>query len=151
MFGLNFLFVEYNFFWQPLSTMFMHATLMHIVMNMVILFQFGTLIEQTYGPKILFLLFFIGGVMTSLASFAYIYIFNMTSHNIVGASGAISVLIGFVAFVDKTKTKVMLIWVLAISFLPLLMGLNIAWYSHLAGFGIGYIAGSKAEKKYLDI
>lgn len=124
---------------------------MHIVMNMTILFVFGNSIEQTYGKKVFFLLYFIGGVATSILAFTYIYTFDMFDQNIVGASGAISVLIGFVASVDNSKTKPMTIWILAISFLPLLLGLNIAWWAHLAGFAVGYIVGMSATKKFLII
>lgn len=151
MFGLNMMFVRYNFWWQPLSSMFMHGGLLHIVMNMVILFQFGNIIERAYSKRAFFLLYFVGGVATSVLAFGYIYAFDKIDHNIVGASGAISVLIGFVASVDSSKTKPMTIWILAISLLPLVLGLNIAWYAHLAGFGIGYIAGLGATKKFLSI
>jgi membrane associated rhomboid family serine protease len=30
---------------------------------------------------------------------------------------------------------------LLISFVPLLMGMNIAWYAHLIGFGLGWLSG----------
>ncbi len=139
--GMNFLFLKYNFFWQPVSSMFVHGGLMHIVMNMVILFQFGNMIEYRYGKMALFLLYYLGGIFTSLFSFLYLYSFDLFSHNIIGASGAISVLIGFVAYVDISQRKAMIAWILAISFLPLILGLNIAWYAHIIGFAIGYVVG----------
>ncbi len=61
--------------------------------------------------------------------------------NLVGASGAISVLLGFLAYIDRYNRKGLVIVILIVSFAPLLMGVNVAWYAHLIGFGIGYLAG----------
>jgi membrane associated rhomboid family serine protease len=35
----------------------------------------------------------------------------------------------------------MVAWILVMSFAPILIGLPIAWYSHLIGFAIGFIMG----------
>jgi membrane associated rhomboid family serine protease len=61
--------------------------------------------------------------------------------NLVGASGAISVLIGFLALKDIVNRKGLIIWILLISFAPLLLGLPIAWYAHIIGFLLGWILG----------
>ena len=61
--------------------------------------------------------------------------------NLVGASGAISVLLGLVALRDRFNRKGIIIWVLLISFAPLLLGLPIAWYAHIIGFIIGWLMG----------
>ena len=55
-----------------------------------------------------------GGVLTQILSFIYIYFAfeNEKFINLVGASGALS-------------------------FLPLFMGINVAWYAHFIGWGIG--------------
>ncbi len=51
------LFPEYFFknpdfrFWQPLTSMFMHANIMHIAFNMFALFSFGSLLEQFWGSR----------------------------------------------------------------------------------------------------
>lgn len=121
--------------------MFMHANLAHLLMNMAVLYQFGGLIERSFGVKKFMLIYFLGGIATSLLSFIYIYLdfkLNSTIINLVGASGAISVLMGVVAFFDKNSTKGLLIAILIISFAPMLMGVNVAWYAHIIGFGLGY-------------
>lgn len=138
--GMNMYFLVYGFWWQPLSTMFTHGGFFHILMNMLVLYQFGNLLEHYIGKKQLFILYFIGGVLTSLLSFVYLYLFDPTS-NLVGASGAISVLLGFVALLDTNQRKAIIIWILLISFAPLLLGMPIAWYAHLIGFGIGWVFG----------
>ncbi|MDR2081654.1 MAG: rhomboid family intramembrane serine protease [Campylobacteraceae bacterium] len=141
--GLNIYFIN-GFFWQPLTTMFTHGHITHLFMNMVVLFQFGSIIESVRGRIFFLKLYFIGGILTSLLSFAYIY----TAYekfgeiiNVIGASGAICVLIGWIAQKDSFNRKGLIIAILLISFLPMLIGLKVAWYAHLIGFGVGWAAG----------
>ena len=140
LFGLNIYFLEYNLWFQPLSTMFVHGGIAHILMNMFVLFQFGNQIEQAIGKLKFILLYFIGGLLTSFGSLAYMYLTGDWA-NLVGASGAISVLLGLVALRDTFNRNGIIVWVLLISFAPLLIGLPIAWYSHLIGFVIGWLIG----------
>ena len=138
--GLNIYFLKYGFYWQPLTTIFTHSGMMHIAMNMFILFQFGNLIEQIFGIKKFIFIYLVGGVLTSLASFVFMQKFGM-AHNLVGASGAISVIMGFIALKDKYQRSGMIVWILLISFAPLLLGMPIAWYAHLLGFIFGWLMG----------
>ncbi|MCK9337614.1 MAG: rhomboid family intramembrane serine protease [Arcobacteraceae bacterium] len=138
--GLNIFFLEYNLWYQPLSTMFVHGGIFHLAMNMFVLYQFGNLIEQSKGLFKFGFLYFIGGIATSLLSFLFIYIFEL-NHNLVGASGAICVLLGYIALYDKLNRKGLITWVLLISFAPLLIGMPIAWYAHIIGFIIGWGLG----------
>lgn len=136
--GLNMYFVVYDFWWQPLTTMFAHGGLMHLAMNMFVLYQFGGLIEKYRGTKEFLLLYFVCGILTSLISFAYIYFLD-NQVNLVGASGAICALLGYVAYLDKSQRSGIITWVLLISVAPLLIGLPIAWYAHFIGLGLGFI------------
>lgn len=136
--GLNIYFIAYNFWWQPLSTMFAHGGLMHLAMNMFVLYQFGSLIERYRGTTEFLLLYFICGILTSLISFAYIYFLD-PQVNLVGASGAICAILGYVAYWDRTQRSGIITWVLLISVAPLLIGLPIAWYAHFIGLAIGFI------------
>ncbi len=140
LFGLNIYFLKYELWFQPLSTMFVHGGLAHILMNMFVLFQFGTQIENAIGKLRFILLYIIGGLLTSIGSFAYMY-YSSDWANLVGASGAISVLLGFVALRDKFNRKGIIIWVLLISLLPLFIGIPIAWYAHFIGFALGWLMG----------
>jgi len=62
-------------------------------------------------------------------------------HNVVGASGAISVLFGWFAKKDPHLRGGLVVAILIISFVPLLMGVPVAWYGHLIGFVLGWILG----------
>lgn len=139
IFGLNRYLLQ-GFYWQVLSTMFVHGGILHLLMNMAVLYQFGNIIEYNFGYKKYLLLYIVGGILTSAFSMVFMIIFHL-NHNIVGASGAISVLIGFFAYHDKANQKGLVIFILLISIAPLMIGLNIAWYSHLIGFGLGFLVG----------
>ena len=138
LFGLNLYFLVYDFWWQPLSSMFAHGGIAHLGMNMFVLWQFGNLIERGRGKKEIILLYLISGIATSLLSFAYIFYLD-NSVNLVGASGAICALLGYVAYYDKAQRSGIITWVLLISVAPLLIGLPIAWYAHFIGLAIGFI------------
>lgn len=138
--GLNVFFLEANLWYQPLSTIFAHGGVGHILMNMFVLFQFGNLIEKYRGIKTLLILYFIGGILTSLLSFGFMQIMGM-NHNLVGASGAICVLLGYVALIDTYQRKGIITWIVLISIVPVLIGLPVAWYAHLIGLAVGFTLG----------
>ena len=138
LFGLNLYFLVYDFWWQPLSSMFAHGGIAHLGMNMFVLWQFGNLIERLRGAKELVALYLISGLLTSILSFSYtFYLDNQV--NLVGASGAICALLGYVAYYDKAQRSGIITWVLLISVAPLIIGLPIAWYAHFIGFGVGFL------------
>ena len=139
--GLNMFFTDGLYVWQPATSMFMHANLAHLLMNMAVLYQFGSLLERYYGSEKFAVIYCIGGILTSLLSFVYIYVMfktNGTFINLVGASGAISLLLGVLAFLDASSRKGLIIAILLMSFAPVAMGVNVAWYAHIIGFALGY-------------
>ncbi|EAJ2281621.1 rhomboid family intramembrane serine protease [Campylobacter upsaliensis] len=149
-FSLNLLFFEENFFWQLLSSMFLHGNFTHLALNMMVLFGFGRILESYMGSVSFALLYFVGGLITSLLSAFYLlFAFEFLGQKIflVGASGAICVLMGFYAFLDKNSTKGLVIAILLMSFLPLFMGINVAWYGHIFGFMSGYILAFLRRKR----
>jgi len=136
--GLNLYFLVYDFWWQPLSTIFAHGGIAHLGMNMFVLWQFGNLIERFRGAKELVALYLITGLLTSILSFAYIFYLD-NQVNLVGASGAICALLGYVAYYDKAQRNGIITWVLLISVAPLVIGLPIAWYAHFIGLAVGFL------------
>jgi len=134
-------FTDGLYVWQPATSMFMHANLAHLLMNMAVLYQFGSLLERYYGSEKFTVVYCVGGVLTSLLSFIYIYVMFKTNGifiNLVGASGAISLLLGVLAFLDASSRKGLIIAILLMSFAPVAMGVNVAWYAHIIGFALGY-------------
>lgn len=149
LFGLNVDFFIYSFYWQILTSMFMHSPILtefgldimgifHIGMNMAVLWQIGGVLERFLGSWRFLAVYLILGVLTSLISSSYIAFFNVEV-NIIGASGAICALFGILACYDPRNAKGLFIMILLISFAPFLMGIKVAWYAHLVGFILGYL------------
>jgi len=139
LFGLNLNFLIEGFYWQPLTCMFSHGGIVHLSVNMFTLWQLGSLVEESRGKIRFLILYLFAGVLTSLLTFIYIFYVDMYT-TVVGASGAICVILGFAAYCSEKKQKVMiLVLVLLFSFAPFLVGYNVAWYSHLIGLVLGFI------------
>jgi len=115
--GLNIYFLEKLYIFEPLTSIFIHAGAGHLLMNMLFLYQVGTMSELYLGTK-KFIIFYI-----------------------VGASGALCMLFGMLAtsvlYSDKKAWFGYFAIVVAMSFLPLLMGINVAWYAHFIGWTVG--------------
>jgi membrane associated rhomboid family serine protease len=74
-----------------MTSMFLHGSVMHLVGNMVFLFLFGFALEIAIGRGIFLLLYLCSGLGGTLLYWAA----NMgTDHSILGASGAVSGLMG---------------------------------------------------------
>ncbi|MCR4942629.1 MAG: rhomboid family intramembrane serine protease [Campylobacter sp.] len=137
--ALNIGFLRFGLYHQVLSSMFLHANLAHIAMNMAVLYSSGVMLENRIGNFKFLLFYLLCGVATSFLSFFYIYFFD-ENVMIVGASGAISAVLGAIAYLgDKQSAKGLFLALLLMSFAPLLFGENIAWYAHLIGFGLGFL------------
>ena len=146
-FGLNPYFFE-GMPWQLLSSFFMHGGVMHLAMNMAVLYQFGGILERAFGGIKFTLLYIVGGLLSGALCLIYIcYAMSMGEIvNIVGASGAICVLLGVIAYFDERNAGGIFIAILIMSFAPMLMGINVAWYAHIAGFVVGYGFGMIQKK-----
>jgi membrane associated rhomboid family serine protease len=48
--------------WQIITHMFMHGSIMHILFNMLTLFSFGPILEQTLGDRKYLILYFLSGL-----------------------------------------------------------------------------------------
>lgn len=142
--GLNALFFK-GLYHQLLSSIFMHGSAEHLGMNMLALIAFGYRLERALGVVGFVLLYLLGGVLTSALSLSYLY-FEPYS-NLIGASGAVCVLLGFMAYFMPQLRSGLFIGLLIMSFAPMLLGVQVAWYAHIFGFGVGFGAGFlKASK-----
>ena len=134
--GLNLYFLVGGFFWQT-NFYLSHGGIAHLGMNMFVLWQFGNLIEITRGARSFVTLYLVTGILTS---FIFLYIFYVDVRvNLVGASGAICAILGYVVYFDKTQRGGIVTWILLISVAPLLIGLPIAWYAHFIGLFVGFV------------
>lgn len=78
-------------FWPLLTSMFLHAGLIHLAANLIGLIQLGGLLEDLFGSLLVLLSFLVGGL---LAGFMTLTLTNEAGIIYVGASGGIFSLAG---------------------------------------------------------
>lgn len=141
------------------TALFLHADWLHLLGNLVFLLIFGLPAERVLGPWRLLLLFLLGGAASNLAAIVAI---GTPDRVVIGASGAVSALIGtYLALFPGAKLGVVLPLGLFLEFIrvpaPLLIGAwallqvvfawfgpafgMVAWAAHLAGFLFGVVYG----------
>jgi len=81
--------VESGQWWRLFTSMFLHASIPHILFNMTSLFVVGTLAERLYGTGRFIAIYLGGGLAGSLVSFGYAVATGQFHEVAVGASGAI--------------------------------------------------------------
>jgi membrane associated rhomboid family serine protease len=154
-------------FYTIFTAMFLHANLWHLLGNMLFLWVFGENLESKLGTIRFILFYLICGV---IASIAYALIGSGGGLTVIGASGAISgILGGYLILFPKNKIKsiipIVFFWTLAtlpagifiiIWFLYQFFSLGfenmtlIAYSAHIAGFIAGLILIKKfASRKKL--
>lgn len=131
--------------WRLLSSMFLHAGLIHLGLNSYVLWIFGVEIERQIGRVVMLAVFLVTGVFAGATSFAFAPGFTIA----VGASGAIFGLVGaFIAYNYLRRQHVMaqarLRGALTMLVINLVIGFSIPgidWRAHVGGLVAGVIAG----------
>lgn len=82
-------------FWQPITSMFLHGGFLHLFMNMLGLWSIGPILERRIGSKRFFELYFFSGIIGAI----FVLLFQDSNLPTIGASGAISGLLGALAIV----------------------------------------------------
>ncbi|MBI1324304.1 rhomboid family intramembrane serine protease [bacterium] len=139
--------------WRAVTATFIHFNLIHIVLNVFGLIQLGRLIEEWYGPRLLFgVLIFVGFAGNMIAALARPVVGTPNIYTLTTSSGGGSTivfgLIGLVAVVGKRSRSRMgrylynqMIMLLAVNFF---IGLTIPQmdnYAHAGGAIAGAILG----------
>jgi membrane associated rhomboid family serine protease len=131
--------------WRLLSSIFLHAGLIHLGLNAYVLWIFGNEIERQIGRVETLAVFLVTGVFAGATSFAFAPGFTIA----VGASGAIFGLVGaFIAYNYLRRHHVMaqarLRGALSMLVINLIIGFSIPgidWRAHLGGLVAGLVAG----------
>ena len=130
--------------WTLVSSIFLHGSLAHLMLNGFALALFGSILENIIGSKRFLVLFFIGGIFANIPSIIF---YNSS----LGASGAIFGVLGCLTILRPK----MIVW---LNFMPVPMWLaaiiwalqdvlgvflpdNIANLAHLGGLFFGLIYG----------
>lgn len=126
--------------WRMLTSVFLHANLIHIALNMYTLWIFGIVLEPMLGRLRFLGLFLISGFAGSLA----VLLIAPVYQGVLGASGAIFGMFGAFFIIQRrlggnaTQILVLVAINLAIGFIP---GFNISWQAHVGGFIGGLLVG----------
>ncbi|MER6162511.1 rhomboid family intramembrane serine protease [Streptomyces sp. NPDC001868] len=141
---------------SPLTALFVHGSWLHLLGNMLFLFVFGAMAEERMG-HVEFALFYVGCGYLALVAYAVAHAGSPQS--LVGASGAISAVLGAFLFLFPRARVTSLLPFLF--FLPLRFpawvtlpfwaslqwlaagrqtsGPGVAYLAHLVGFGLGFV------------
>jgi rhomboid protease GluP len=126
-------------YWQLFTSMFVHATLTHIGINMLFLLVFGLRSEEMFSLSEYLAIYFLGGLTGNLLSLVLLPPLTPS----VGASGAIFALFGGAAVYARRSISQSIISALVYAFFLLLLssgpGVNI--FAHLGGLAIGLLIG----------
>jgi membrane associated rhomboid family serine protease len=143
-------------FWTPLTYMFMHAGVMHILFNMLWLYWLGQIFEEYLGTKRTVALYILGGLAGAVffvAGFNLLPLFadgNLQGITIVGASASVMAIIIatatllpdyeiFLMFLGPVKLKWLALFYVILDFLGT-VGPNAGGeMAHLGGALIGFI------------
>jgi rhomboid protease GluP len=165
--NLNYYVEEYGFrpssflsgkYYIIVTSLFLHANIIHIVSNMVFLFLLGPSVEKCAGGLRFLLVYFLGGMIANLAMFIpFLYSPNSVG---IGASGVISALIGLGTFICPGKLVISqfliplpFVVVGAFYFLSNAMNLftpsQIGYPVHVLGLIVGSIFGLMWSKNWI--
>lgn len=143
---------------QIFTHMFLHGGLLHLGINMFVLWSFGKPLEKTWATKKFLLIYLLSGIGGGLLAllFSVYYDYPM----MVGASGAISGLVGAMAVLSP-DSKVLLFFFIPAKIRPLVLGFAVfslvcaifGWIpgighaAHLGGLVVGYLIALYWKKK----
>ncbi|WP_109356909.1 rhomboid family intramembrane serine protease [Sphingorhabdus sp. EL138] len=145
----------------PVSSSFLHGGLMHIAFNMLMLLFCGRFVEQALGPQLMALLYVVGAYAAALAEFA---VNGDSVIPVVGASGAISAVIGAYALLfARNDVKpvgpfpghvVRIAW-LTLAWIGIQLMIGVATRGNLNGIAIfahigGFVAGLMLTRPLLQ-
>jgi len=145
------------------SSMFLHGGFLHLGGNMLYLWIFGNNIEDAMGHGKFIIFYLLAGIV---AAFAQLFYDPTSNIPMIGASGAVSGVLGAYLVLypyAKIKTLLFIIIFIKIVELPAIVLLTIwffmqvlysslegvAWYAHIGGFVFGLVMIKLFSKKPL--
>jgi len=148
------------------TSLFLHADIFHIGGNMLYLYIFGDNIEDTFGHLRFLLFYFVCGLV---ADFAHILSIASSAGLLIptlGASGAISGVMGaYILLYPRARIETLVLtivitvvsipavfflgfwFILQLLYTWLDMGGNVAYWAHIGGFVAGMILGLIAKRR----
>jgi len=134
----NLFVLEYGWFWQLVSAMFVHNNIVHIGGNMFFLLIFGLRAEEMFKPHEYLLIYLLGGLVGNVVTLLMgPYVLSA------GASGAIFALFGAVTIYVRRAVGQPIVGALMFAFLLLIFsaGIGVNILAHLGGLIVGLLFG----------
>jgi rhomboid protease GluP len=133
------LYVFQGAYWQLFTSIFIHASIPHIVGNMLFLFIFGLRGEEMFSLPEYLGIYLVGGLVGNVLSLAFGPFFIS-----VGASGAIFALFGACVIYDRRSVRQSILGALVYAFFLLFLsglGTGVNDLAHIGGLGFGLLVG----------
>ena len=148
------------YFWTWITSIFSHGGFGHIVVNSIVIYFFGPVVERRIGTRKFAALFFIAGMAAGLAQIGTAIWVNETSR-VLGASGAAMGIMGLLTVLNP-NLRVYLYFILPVPLWLLTIGFalysvfialgggigagGVAHLAHLVGLGIGLLYGEQLRR-----
>jgi rhomboid protease GluP len=131
--------IYYGWYWQLLTSMFVHASIAHLAGNMLFLLIFGLRGEEMFSLPEYLLVYLLGGLTGNLLSLVFLPL-NVPS---AGASGAIFAMFGACIIYARRTVGQSIIGALMYAFFLLLLssGPNVNDLAHIGGLITGLLIG----------
>lgn len=133
--------------WTVVTAIFVHASLLHLLGNMIFLYVFGNTLESILGTRRTLITFFLGGLM----SFPLSLPFFPPEATFVGASAAIFTLTAVVMLLKPLRWSWLLLmpvglvailyFLYNVAAVYLHLQSDVAYISHIIGFSLGLPLG----------
>jgi membrane associated rhomboid family serine protease len=134
--------VERLSFWQPLTYMFLHGGIFHILFNMLALWMFGVELERMWGSRFFAKFYFVTGigaaVTTMVLSFMPVPFADQLYYALtIGASGAVyGVLLAYAMYFPNRPIYMYFVFAIPAKYFVLIIG-SISLLSSMGGPGGG--------------
>ncbi len=154
-----------------LSHMFLHGSWLHVIGNMWFLWVFGDNVEDRMGKLRYFFFYILSGLGAAVIQMLVSLLFGGANIPMVGASGAISGVLGaylwmfpharilalvpmffFLTFMELPAVFFIGMWIFiqvinGLITLPLAGVGGVAWFAHIGGFVVGYFLAKRLYRR----
>lgn len=150
IFILNTNLINNGIFFQLLTFNFIHFSPIHLLFNLIALFNIGSIVNNFYGNKIVLIIYVLGGIFSGLFTVLGSLIQGQQIFTL-GASGSVFAMIGLILGGTLKKNRFgidlpinfssfifYVVFAISLGFLP---GLNVNNWAHIGGLIFGTIVG----------
>ncbi|NJE02657.1 rhomboid family intramembrane serine protease [Thermococcus sp. MV11] len=147
----NYAVLNYGYWWQLVTAMFVHVGILHIAFNMYFLLMMGRQLEGILGPKRLVMVYFVSGLAGNLLT-----LFLLPANSVsAGASGALFGIVGTLIIITGVvggNMQAALVNAFVLFLINSIMP-SVNVYAHLGGLlvgmAIGYYYGKRIKRRLM--